>query len=463
MKLKPSMNRCVQNQSANEHNLIEYRNPEHLEINERADGTAQIRDVQLNQSDSSECFSFFWQFLNSCVTPASNAYANLHRRSHVQKERNSISSYRDPSMAYSDYGTNNYAGLINQSATCYLNATIQILFMTPEIRNAVIDAYENTTPNEPVYQLGLLFVRMQSEKRMLGVSTKGLTKCLEISGYTPGDAHDLFNMLLMKFEEFLPKLSDQYRFTKEERYKCLECNKEYSSFENSFILILPVKNTYTLEEAFSKYFEEKLLDGENMYNCMECGRLNKAIKNRHITKFPYFFTVLLSRSRSDQSIVTFQSQFCPAQHSVSAPREFALGGVGSDHHQHCEKTVEKFIKQIKSTINKTSSRSRTQGQEKINKKGSKDEKPVYDLFAVVVYSGCVYSVGHAFAYIKDLDKDEWFEFNDTYVQPIHPDKIRNAFGGSDCHARMLIYRKIDRANEKFKHILAPVNYRAAIS
>lgn len=40
------------------------------------------------------------------------------------------------------------------------------------------------------------------------------------------------------------------------------------------------------------------------------------------------------------------------------------------------------------------------GQEKINKKGSKDEKPVYDLFAVVVYSGCVYSVGHAFAYIK---------------------------------------------------------------
>ena len=49
MKLKPSMNRCVQNQSANEHNLIEYRNPEHLEINERADGTAQIRDVQLNQ------------------------------------------------------------------------------------------------------------------------------------------------------------------------------------------------------------------------------------------------------------------------------------------------------------------------------------------------------------------------------------------------------------------------------
>ena len=45
----------------------------------------------------------FDDFVTKPYFSASNAYANLHRRSHVQKERNSISSYRDPSMAVGFY------------------------------------------------------------------------------------------------------------------------------------------------------------------------------------------------------------------------------------------------------------------------------------------------------------------------------------------------------------------------
>ena len=62
-----------------------------------------------------------------------------------------------------------------------------------------------------VEQLGLLFYEMETKKPM-GVSTKGFTECLMINGSRPGDAHDLFNVLLMKLEESMPKLSDLYRF-----------------------------------------------------------------------------------------------------------------------------------------------------------------------------------------------------------------------------------------------------------
>lgn len=42
---------------------------------------------------------------------------------------------------------------------------------------------------------------------------------------------------------------------------------------------------------------------------------------------------------------------------------------------------------------------------------------IYELFAIMIHSGSA-SGGHYYAYIKELDNNEWFCFNDQTVSPV---------------------------------------------
>ena len=69
---------------------------------------------------------------------------------------------------------------------------------------------------------------------------------------------------------------------------------------------------------------------------------------------------------------------------------------------------------------------------------------MYDLFAVVVHEGGAYG-GHYHSYIRELgvrgqqSPPCWFNFNDSNVTEVKPEKLEGTFGGSSC-AYMLIYR-----------------------
>ncbi|VDO09875.1 unnamed protein product [Brugia timori] len=75
---------------------------------------------------------------------------------------------------------------------------------------------------------------------------------------------------------------------------------------------------------------------------------------------------------------------------------------------------------------------------------------LYELFSVMVHQGSA-SGGHYFAYIKNMDQDKWFCFNDSNVTPASIEDIHRTFGGScggwssgNTNAYMLMYRQIDR-------------------
>eukprot|EP00310_Coccolithus_braarudii_P015546 CAMPEP_0183343100 /NCGR_PEP_ID=MMETSP0164_2-20130417/9077_1 /TAXON_ID=221442 /ORGANISM="Coccolithus pelagicus ssp braarudi, Strain PLY182g" /LENGTH=75 /DNA_ID=CAMNT_0025513851 /DNA_START=1 /DNA_END=225 /DNA_ORIENTATION=- len=73
---------------------------------------------------------------------------------------------------------------------------------------------------------------------------------------------------------------------------------------------------------------------------------------------------------------------------------------------------------------------------------------MYELYAVLVHSGSA-GWGHYYALIKDLEKSDWNEFNDSVVRPIKASELSKAFGGSEAgstSAYMLLYRAV-RATE----------------
>lgn len=76
---------------------------------------------------------------------------------------------------------------------------------------------------------------------------------------------------------------------------------------------------------------------------------------------------------------------------------------------------------------------------------------VYELYAVLVHSGGA-AGGHYFAYVKDMDSSQWYNFNDAVVKEIDEETVLAAAGGSNVSgymssmagtcAYMLMYRKV---------------------
>lgn len=78
---------------------------------------------------------------------------------------------------------------------------------------------------------------------------------------------------------------------------------------------------------------------------------------------------------------------------------------------------------------------------------------VYELYAVLIHSGSALG-GHYYAYIRNLDSNKWYNFNDSQVLEISGQSIRQVWGGkqkyaymstyshSGANAYMLMYRKV---------------------
>lgn len=57
---------------------------------------------------------------------------------------------------------------------------------------------------------------------------------------------------------------------------------------------------------------------------------------------------------------------------------------------------------------------------------------VYELFAVLIHAGAI-SGGHYYAYIKNLDDHEWYNFNDSTVTHISAEQVAEAWGGETTY------------------------------
>ena len=100
--------------------------------------------------------------------------------------------------------TDEYSGIINQGATCYLNSFIQSIFHIPLLTQMIFDV-EPREGNQPIAALKILFSVLARKEQ--GVTTKELTESFgwdSLDVVTQQDVHDFATFFFTLMKESFP-------------------------------------------------------------------------------------------------------------------------------------------------------------------------------------------------------------------------------------------------------------------
>nr|XP_024646166.1 uncharacterized protein LOC105473997 isoform X2 [Macaca nemestrina] len=192
-----------------------------------------------------------------------------------------------------------FAGLINQGLTCYLNALLQCLFLTPEFRDRI---QEKPWTSEPEQALGEIFRRLQ--RRCGPVPTSALTTCL---GSVQQDVAEVFLLLLQHLGR--DELQEVFQSEVEKIIQCLVCGHEEHIPSGGRMLILPLASHTQLcglegagqkpgkpanpssgvsqdTEVLSFSLIQKFDDEDNQFFCEPCNAKTPASEETRFLRLP---------------------------------------------------------------------------------------------------------------------------------------------------------------------------------
>ena len=339
-----------------------------------------------------------------------------------------------------------YLGLVNNSMTCYLNAVIQTLFMTPEFRDCMYKWKESEEVNKEKsipYNLQKLFLELQfsPKEKIKAVETINLTKSFGWKSSDRDMQNDVQELIRKLFEALEPKLANTdmkdiitelYQGKTNDCIKCKTCSY-VSPKDDSFLdLNLAVKSFgaekafHSLEESLKDYLKVETIDG---VNCSQCNEKREIEKYIEIKEFPYLLTIQLKR---------FDFDYMSMQRIKLSDRvEFKNFMDLSD-----------FI---------------AEDPMNISPDGPAVKPTEYELYSVIIHSGSA-NTGHYYAYIKSFDNQKWYSFNDENIEEISEERLKGVFGddkqyyassySSSTNAYIFLYRRIDESkNKKFEYDL----------
>lgn len=327
-----------------------------------------------------------------------------------------------------------YLGLINQGATCYMNSSLQQLYMVPELRQKILQANasineellkENTDAEElysenMLFQLQRLFAFLQ-ESNLRAFDTKDFCSSYRGFGNEPlnvgqqMDAVEFVNGLFDGLETHL-KTTDQENFLKNlfggylsNQIIPTECDHKKETLEDFYTISLEIKNKNNLIDSLKLFIEGEILSGDNKYNCETCGKRVEILKRYCIDTLPPYLILHLKRFEFDYSTMRQEkiNTFC------SFPFELDLAPY------------------MRETLARNEAKEGANMDDIPNRPQSYYE---YELSGVIVHVGSCNS-GHYYSFIKEKvplqgDKQRWFEFNDSTVSPFDLDRLeQECFGG----------------------------------
>uniref|UniRef100_A0A915CYT7 USP domain-containing protein n=1 Tax=Ditylenchus dipsaci TaxID=166011 RepID=A0A915CYT7_9BILA len=308
-------------------------------------------------------------------------------------------------------------------------------------------------------------------------------------------------------------IQDLYKGTIEDYVKCLKCKTEKVKPDVFLDLPLAVKQfgateSYkSVEEAMRAFIKPEVLNGNNQYKCDKCNSKQDAEKGLRITHFPYLLTIQLKRFDFDYNTLhriklndrmsfpdyidvndfvhdSTKPQSSPTQfsHPASKLSYASMAAKKSTPPPTIKEeeeprpgdrclllpsfpTLEEIHTGARFSSADDSKGSVTVTAEECWLGVSRDSetvatmltrgKYIYELISIMVHQGNA-SGGHYFAYIKNVDQNRWFCFNDSSVQAAHMNDIFRTFGGpsggwyASNNAYMLMYRQVDpSANKNF--------------
>uniref|UniRef100_A0A914MLZ7 USP domain-containing protein n=1 Tax=Meloidogyne incognita TaxID=6306 RepID=A0A914MLZ7_MELIC len=442
--------------------------------------------------------------------PAKKVYAWKNKNEHYSPPKLMV-TYREPEECLDENG-HRYVGLVNQASTCYLNSLIQTLYMTPEFRNAIYKWQFNGSNAQEhkniQFQLQKLFLTLQTNQKS-SLETKELTTSFGWDSNEAYDQHDVQELCRVMFDalERLWRKSDNsktiqdlYEGTVEDYVKCLNCGTE--SMKKDIFLDLPlsvkefgaVSSYKSVEEALDAFIKPEILNENNQYDCSKCCSKQDAEKGLRITEFPYLLTIQLKRFDFDyESLhriklndrITFPDFLDinghiyrpPVPPSPSPPKISYAAAAAKPKPEPTDSgeiTPEdpfssadgNGVGEVECGSGGSVPQLDVSNEEKcwLNVNANSDQvlqlletkgKYIYELFSIMVHQGSA-AAGHYFAYIKNMDQNKWFCFNDSSVQAASKHDIYRTFGGwsygymNNTNAYMLMYRRVDpQRNQSF--------------
>ncbi|KAK7170982.1 hypothetical protein R3I94_001017 [Phoxinus phoxinus] len=305
-------------------------------------------------------------FANSMTKPGSHITAQ--KRSHGSHDRNEVQ----------------YNGLKNQGATCYLNAVLQCLFMTPEFREAVgsHEAPGDSGEENLLLQLQKLFTKL-SEK---ATTTEGITRSLGIRHvYEQQDAVEYYRKILKAVGTNASKV---FEGKMNNITKCGQCGNETpepSTFISILLSIDAGNDKYDMGKSLKTFFEHSKLEEDDWMYCEECDHKTETETWSEIDEYPTVLTLHLKRFDFDYIQMRYKKNECCLDVPPSLPTE--------------------------------------------------GKWPIYDLYAVINHMGG-YSSGHYNAIIRSFENGMWYCFDDYNVTRTSEASLKNS-----SLPYMLMYRK----------------------
>lgn len=333
-----------------------------------------------------------------------------------------------------------YVGLKNLACICYMNSTIQQLYMIPSFRKAVLEvedkAYATTAKEDNLlHQLKCIFVALnESEKQYF--NPKGFCHAFKDWDGNPTnvfeqmDADEFLNMFLDRLEN-LVKGTKQQHFIKNlfggcvsNELICKGC-PHYSEREEPFTTIsLQVKNKKSIFQSLNAFIEGEMLEGENAYMCSTCNKKVNTLKRTCLKKLPNHLIIVMKRFEFDyETMVKMKlNDYC------EFPNKLNL----EPYTQQGLRKAEKAKK-----AEKDGGADQGGDQQPTNEKEYPASYFEYKLHGVVIHLGTA-DMGHYYSLIQDRELPDvpedkkWYEFNDTLVSRFDPKDIASeAFGGEE--------------------------------
>jgi len=313
-----------------------------------------------------------------------------------------------------------YVGLENEGMTCYLNASLQILFHLPKFRALIfqIPTSEAEHINESIpLSLQCVFRDLVSSRN--AASTRIFTHALGWKNHHLINQQDTHEFIFMFLNVISCTIKDELISNSIKSLFTGETIKEFSSIDKKLSitrkdtftsLVFPIVGNTCLNVALDKYIEEKYLGSENKI-CFDDFGNHEAVVKESFLKLPPVLFLLLER------------------YSIEC----------GNHN----KVFDRFEYPITIDMSKYIHYSNNNAQETL-----------YDLYGVVSHIGNS-QTGHLLSYIRPKMDKCWYKFDDQLVSISSHREVFDINFGSPCNqsldhehnpcAYMLIY--VNRSSE----------------
>ncbi|EDQ92258.1 uncharacterized protein MONBRDRAFT_31374 [Monosiga brevicollis MX1] len=320
-----------------------------------------------------------------------------------------------------DRSSAGFVGLKNAGATCYLNSSLQQLFMQPDIRRFL--ASELAIPAEDrndllLYQLQKTFVFLDKAEQQYYIP-EDMWRTYRHWGEAVNvreqqDANEFLNCFVDQIDEQLKALQRPQILSRvlggmflDEKIIQKGCNHRYTRDEPFTTVCVEVTLSDRLEDGLAKYVQGEVLEG---YKCEKCAEPRDTLKRQSIKRLPRVLAISLKRFDFDferMAPTKFNKRY-------EFPMELDMGPYTAAGLHAAE----------------------------LRENGTDIETPAcpYRLVGVIVHSGQA-NGGHYYSFIRQRDAcgavqedSPWLRFEDTEVSIVEmdsPDTLHEEwFGGS---------------------------------